>query len=229
MSEAIVATYPAVIKAIPNSEGRRIVTIEASAELVDSEGDVITQKALLDSAESFIKSGAIDIDHLSEVGHLYGIPNPSQYVIGVPLEVYTIDLGDGVKRTGVKCELYRSKDGTHDPKRNKYDEVWESLQTDPPTRWRASVYGFPKSDGIIDCTQDRCSSGATRYHVDALDWRSLAFTKNPVNNGIETFAKIETIKSYIQNNLTSQQGFCKDVVRFMALTFIDQTLQEWSY
>lgn len=225
MRDAIVATYPVIIKARQDGN-RRLVSIEASSELVDSEGDCITQKALLDSAESFIKSGHIDIDHLSEVGHLYGIPNPSQYIIGIPIEVYPVDLGDGVKRTGVLCELYKSKDGSHDPTRNKYDEVWESLQTDPPTRWRASIYGFPKSDGLIDCSTETCSSGATRYHVDGIDWRSLAFTKNPVNDGIATFAKIETIKSFIKNNIVSQPSICKDVVRFMALTFIDQTLQD---
>ena len=226
MNEAVIITYPAIIKAVTENN-RRIVSVEASAELVDSEGDLIEQKALMDSADSFINTGHLDLDHISEIGAQYGIPNPLSFIVGVPLEVYEIDSGDGVKRTGVKCEIFKSVDGIHDPKKNRYDEFWDSLMTDPPVRWRASIYGFPKGDGITDCTQTSCSSGATRYHVTAIDWRSLAFTKNPVNDHLTGFARIESVKSFMKNTVSGKQGICKDMSKYLAWSLIDQTLSEF--
>ncbi len=224
--EAIIVSYPAIIKAQKTETGERIVSVEASAESVDSEGDLITQKALLDSADSFVKTGHIDLDHLSEIGAQLGIQNPLSYIVGIPLEVYPIDNGDGIKRTGVKCQIFTSKDGVHAPSKNKYDEFWDSLQTNPPTRWRASIYGFPKSDGLVDCTKSSCSSGATRYHVTGIDWRSLAFTKNPVNDHIKGFVKIESVKSFIKNFLPEKSGICKDMSQYLAWSIIGQTLDE---
>lgn len=191
MLDAIVASYPCLIKS-REKDGKRLVEVEASNEKVDSEGDIILQRALLDSADYFVKSGNLDIDHLSELGNRLRIPNPASYIIGRPVEVK--DLGHG--RTGVVGEISRSKDGKVDPAKNKYDEFWESLQREPPVVWQASIYGFPKSDQVEDCRDGHCSSGATRFLVKGMEWRSLAFTRNPINTSLKGHAHIVTAKAW---------------------------------
>jgi hypothetical protein len=192
MLEAIVATLPALIKAHKDGD-RRVVEVEASNEKVDSEGDVILQKALLDSADYFLKSGHLDLDHISELGGRLGIPNPSSYIVGRPLEVK--DLGG--HRTGVVGEIRRSEDGKIDVVKNRFDEFWESLQSKPAVVWQASIYGFPKADMTVDCSTDHCEHGATRYLVKGIEWRSLAFTRNPINTSLKGHARVITAKAYI--------------------------------
>ncbi len=191
IEQSIIIDFPVMIKS-NTSSGKRIVTLEASNELVDGEGDVILQKALMDSADTFIKTGHMDIDHLSEIGLSMGIENPSKYIVGIPLEVF--DMGE--HRTGVKAEIFQNPDGSSDPDKYQYDMLWHSLQLNPPVRWRASIYGFPKSGMVKDCSKVTCNSDATRFLVEGLDWRSLAFTKNPMNDHIKHAAKIVTAKSY---------------------------------
>lgn len=192
MSEPLIITFNALVKARGvDSSGKRVIECEVSNEQVDAEGDIIEQKALLDSAEGFIKYGHIDIDHISELGPRIGISNPSAYIIGRPLEV--IDMGQ--KRTGMIGEIMRSRDGSVNPEQNKYDEIWKSLQAEPPVAWRASIYGFPDPEGIIDCAESTCSSGATRYHITKMEWKSLALTRNPVNNAIKGCVRIVTAKA----------------------------------
>lgn len=190
--EPLVMEIPAVIKAAEIG-GKRIIEVQASSMDVDSEGDVIDQKALLDSAAEFVKTGHLDIDHISELGARYGIPNPESFIIGRPTEVK--DLGKG--RTSVVGEIRRSKDGTHNPMVNKYDAFWDSLQTNPPTVWRASVYGFPKQGEVMDCSQTKCDVPAQRYYIKGMSWRSLALTRNPVNESLTGYAKIVTAKSWM--------------------------------
>jgi len=192
IEKSVIIDFPVMIKSSMN-DGNRIIIMESSNEYVDSEGDVILQKALMDSADSFIKTGHLDIDHLSEVGLSMGIDNPAKYIVGVPLEVF--DMGE--KRTGVKAEIFRNPDNSFDPDKYQYDMLWHSLQLNPPVRWRASIYGFPKSGMVKDCSKVACSSDATRFLVEGLDWRSLAFTKNPMNDHIKHAAKIVTVKSYV--------------------------------
>lgn len=182
---ALCIGLPVVIKA-REQDGKRLVEVEASNEAVDSEGDVILQQALLGSAKSFIRSGHLDIDHLSEIGDRLGIQRPSDYIVGVPTEVK--DLGDG--RTGVVGQLNNSV---------KAAEIWDSLHLDPPVRWQASIYGFPHQDAVVDArvTKAGNSMGATRFLVKALDWRSLAFTRNPINTSIKGSARVVTVKSFL--------------------------------
>lgn len=193
--ETLIIEMPAIIKAKTDEGGRRLVEVESSNEQVDSEGDVILQSALLDAAPSFVKSGNLDIDHISEIGHRYGIRDTSSYIIGRPTEVK--DIGSG--RTSVVGEIMRSRDGVVDTKKNKYDEFWMSLMADPPVNWRASIYGFPTADGIIDCSKSRSNGyGATRYLVKGISWKSLAFTTNPVNDAITGTARILTQKAFFE-------------------------------
>lgn len=191
---ALVAQIPAIIKARPlQNDGRRIVDVECSNETVDYDGDVILQKALLDSAASFIATGHLDIDHLSEFGARLGIPNPTSYIVGRPLEVR----GEAGNRTFMEGEISRSFDRTDDPTKNKYDEFWASLRRDPPVIWFASIYGWPTD--LEDCTKGICSRPeATRFVIKAMDWRSLAFTMAPKNFSLKSACRIVTAKSYIE-------------------------------
>lgn len=186
MSQPVCIPLNVIIKARTSTDGRRLVEVEASSEAKDSEGDVILQQALLASADSFISTGNLDLEHISEIGHRYNIPNPESYIIGRPVEVK--DIGDG--RTSVVGEISRSIDGVVDVVKNRYDSFWESLQRDPPVVWRASIYGFPIEGMTVDCRSGYCEKGATRFLIKGIDWRSMAFTKNPINDSLRNCAKI---------------------------------------
>lgn len=193
LERAIIARIPAILKALPvDTTGRRIVEVEASTETVDFDGDVVLQSALLASANTFVATGHLDIDHLSELGARMGIPDPSSFIVGRPMAV--TDLGGG--RTFVKGEISRANDGKFDPAANRFDEFWSSLQRDPPVMWFSSIYGFPTD--LDDCTKGACgSSGATRYLIKSIDWRSLAFTRSPKNLALTSPTRIVTAKSYM--------------------------------
>lgn len=191
-TEAFVADIPAIVKAVESKDGKRRIEVEASSEDLDAEGDIIAQGALLGAAEEFVKSGHLDIDHISELGPRMGIANPESYIIGRPTEVK--DIGGG--RTSVVGEIARSRDGVHNPQKNRYDAFWDSLHTEPPVLWRASVYGFPKGHMVDDCREVACSSGAKRFHIKGMSWRSLALTRNPVNESLTGYAKILKASTY---------------------------------
>ena len=191
LDDSFVISFPAIVKATIR-DGRRTVEVEASNEAVDSEGDVVLQKALLDGSASFLRSGVLDIDHISEIGDRLGIQNTSEWIVGNPLEVR--DLGKG--RTSVMGELHQPVAG----RVTKADELWDGLMRDPPVRWRASIFGWPiGADGFHDARKSRCpeAPNAKRYVVKRLDWRSLAFTRNPINTAIEGAARIITMKAFV--------------------------------
>lgn len=193
LSEAVVWDMPCIVKAHVDN-GRRMVEVEASNENVDQQGDVILQEALLESAPEFIRKGALDLDHMSEFGERLGIPNPSGFIIGRPVEVK--DMGN--KTTSVVGEIAKSRDGVSRPQQYKYDEFWESLQQDPPVFWRASVYGFPRPEALVKCEEiGECPMGATRYLIKGMYWKSLAFTRRPQNDTLASPARIVTAKAYI--------------------------------
>lgn len=192
LDRAVIACLPVIIKARPESSGRRIVDVQASCEAVDFDGDVILQEALLGSAQSFIATGHLDIDHLSEFGQRLGIPDPSSYIVGRPLDVRK----GPDNSTFVEGEISKSIDGRVDVVRNRYDEFWASLQRDPPVVWFSSVYGWPKN--IEDCMNKSCGvDGPSRYLIKSMDWRSLAFTRSPKNTALTHPTRIVTAKSYI--------------------------------
>ena len=194
LEHAVVVSMPTIVKARPaTADGRRIVEVEASSEAVDADGDIILQSALLKSAASFIASGVLDIDHLSEFGYRLGIPDPASYVVGRPLEVKALP----GNRTSVVGEIRKSIAGVHDPARNKYDEFWDSLQSWPPVIWYSSVYGYPIDGMLDDCRNNPSPHGATRFLFKAMDWRSLAFTRNPKNSDLRGAARVVTAKSFL--------------------------------
>jgi len=192
--EAIVLSFPALVKASVGESGRRIISFQASNEDLDGEGDVVLQSSLLNAAAGFLRSGVIDIDHMSEIGGRYGISNPLDFIVGVPTEVK--DMGNG--RTDVIGELHQPKPGIV----SKADQVWESLLRDPPVRWRASIYGFPTGpNGFIDARVYKCAEAphAKRYVVKSLNWKSIALTKSPINDSITGAAHIVTAKAWIKS------------------------------
>lgn len=188
--QALAIDLPVIIKA--RQEGtRRLVAVEASCEVVDSEGDIVLQKALLDGSKRFLESGFLDLEHVGEIGARYGIPNPSSWIVGRPTGVQ--DIGGG--RTEVQGELQGPR---ADGQITKADELWASLTAEPPVIWRASIYGFPTAGGLIDARVEKCAEypTATRYIMKGLSWRSLAFTRNPVCDAIQGHARIITAKSF---------------------------------
>lgn len=196
-TEAVCISIPTIVKA-SLQDGRRIIECEASCQATDLQGDVVLQKALLQAAPGFLAKGTIDQDHLSEIGSRLNppIPNPLSYIVGRPLEVK--DIGGG--RTSVVSELHKSRAGST----SVADQIWESLQADPPVPWRASIFGYPTMDGFIDCSILKAGSGvetygATRYLITALSWKSLALTLSPVCDGIENAARIVTAKAFIKS------------------------------
>ena len=191
---SFIVEIPCIIKSHTAKDGKRIVEVQASDESIDGEGDLIMQKALLDAAPDFIRSGHCDIDHISELGYRMGIANPLSYIIGRPTEVK--DYGKGC--TGVVAEIMKSADGKHDPVKNKYDEFWDSLNTTPPMKWSASIYGFPKPGEIIDCRTEVCDTPARRFVVKGIDWRSMAFTTKPINDNLTRYARVVTAKAFIE-------------------------------
>ena len=193
LDRAIVARIPALVKArTPDGSGRRVVSVQASGEAVDTDGDIVLQKALIDGAPGFVAKGHLDLDHKSEFGERLGIPDPSSYLVGRPLSVQPAEGGD----TFVEGEISRSRDGTYDPARNHYDEFWGSLMMDPPVQWYASIYGFPTD--VDDCTAAACTgTRASRFVIKAIDWRSLAFTRSPKNTALSSPTRIVTAKAFM--------------------------------
>ena len=190
--EPLVLQLPAIVKAVADEKGQRRVAVEASNEQVDDEGDIITQKSLLDARPGFLAQGALDINHLSEIGGRYGL-NPSDWIVGVPTEVLDI----GKSRTEVRGILHAAQPG----KISKADELWDGLTRDPPVPWRASIFGWPqRGGGFIDVRTAKCAEypDAKRYVVKAIDWRSLAFTRTPVNNAITGTARVMTMKAFLE-------------------------------
>ena len=189
--EAFVISFPTIIKADVSSH-RRLISFECSNENCDSEGDVISQSALLNAAPGFIARGILDIDHISEIGSRLGIHSPSDWIVGSPLEV--MDGGKG--KTIVKGELHQSRPGTI----SKADNVWNGIIANPPVKWRASIYGINVGpDSFIDTRVKKCPEfpKAKRFVVKALNWRSTALTQNPINNEITGYATVVTMKAHI--------------------------------
>lgn len=195
LDRAIVARIPALIKARPaEASGRRIVTVEASTEEKDLDKDIVLQQALTGSAATFIASGHLDLDHKSEIGHRMNPPiaDPLSYIVGRPLDVKAMPGG----RTFVEGEISKAIDGSHDPRRSRADEFWDSLLRDPPVMWYASIYGFPTD--LDDCTRGFCPGMTdTRFVVKAIDWRSLAFTRTPKNTALKSETRIVSAKAYV--------------------------------
>jgi hypothetical protein len=209
ITKPLIVEFPALIKASIVG-GKRILKVEASAATKDAEGDVILQKALLDSKDYFLETGHLDIDHYSELAknpdfNFLGLGKSEQWIVGKPLEVE--DLGN--YRTGVKAEIFSNPTGKSNPSEFKYDWLWEQMNK-AGSIWKASVYGYPGTD----TEEGGCAEGtdgwvcATRYLVKSFKWCSLALTKNPINQGLIHPVRIISAKSF-----AAQLGYSKPIPR----------------
>lgn len=195
--DGIMIQFPSLIKASMIGD-RRIIEFEASCASKDMEGDVITQDALLKSADYFLRQGMIDVDHYCELGRnpaysWLGIKDPESWIVGKPLEVK--DLGN--YRTGVKAEIKQHPQGINDPLKYKYDWIWTKIKNEPGLFY-ASVFGYPG----IDTEEGGCTIGtdgrvcATRYLVKSFQWCSTALTRNPINKSLQHPVKIIMAKAF---------------------------------
>lgn len=167
-----------LLKARPQQDdGKRILYIEASNEDVDRQDEVVLQKALLDSADYYLRHGNVDLSHYTLLGPKGGIPDYMAYEVGKPVEVKV----DG-KKTFIKAELYQ---GDSAMARNA-DIVWDSLTKQvPPARWFASVGGAVLSKSIkVDSNGNRIAV------VDKVRWNNTALDRCPVN---KTVSEVSTV------------------------------------
>lgn len=167
-----------MLKARPQQDaGKRILYIEASNEDVDRQDEVVLQKALLDSADYYLRHGNIDLSHYTILGPKSGIPDYMAYEIGKPVEVKV----DG-RSTYIKAELYQ---GDSAMARNA-GIVWDSLTKQvPPARWYASVGGSVLSKSV------RTDELGNRIAVvDKVRWNNTALDRCPVNR---TVGEVSTV------------------------------------
>ena len=204
--KAIAIDFDVVIKAHVQND-KRIIEFECSNSARDLEGDVILQSALMKSKDSFLRSGHLDLEHYSEIGDRLDppIPNPASYIIGKPLQV--LDLGEG--RTGIIGEIAKSADGSFQPERFQYDAIWDAINRQPPVEYRASIYGYPIPEEVVDCASSTCTHGATRYLVKGIDWRSTALCRRPMNDKIKGYVRVVSQKSFV-TALSKANGFWPD-------------------
>jgi len=155
-------------KATLATEGdRRFVYCEASNQSTDLDDERVMQKALRDSSPYFLKKGNIDLDHLTKIGHRFGIKDPHLFEIGIPIDVQFS--GD---RTIVKSEIYQGE-GAHCERANHF---WDSkTKQTPPQRW------YPSVAGTVLKRSKSAVGGKVIKSVEAVRWNNLAFAKEPVN------------------------------------------------
>ncbi|GAB6393297.1 MAG: hypothetical protein MdMp014T_2670 [Treponematales bacterium] len=175
-----------------DENGNFIFEVEASNENLDLQGQVVLQRALLESRDHFLSNGVISYDHLHKRRDKDGqvVSDPAM-VIGEPIEVKT----DGTK-TIVVGKLYKNNNIARD--------IIQKLK-DGSTRIKASVGGiFPKV--IKDAKR-----GIEKI-VQVL-WNDLALTVSPVNSTVSpAFAKsylepFELVKALSAGNGTDHAEF----------------------
>ncbi|MDR2701095.1 MAG: hypothetical protein LBB72_01530 [Spirochaetaceae bacterium] len=153
-----------------DENGNYIFEVEASNEALDLQGQVVLQRALLDSKDHFLKNGIVSFDHLHKRRGADGevISDPSM-VIGEPVSIRT----EGT-RTFVKGKLYGNKKITQD--------IIELLKAGS-TRVRASV------GGILPKIVRDAKTGIEK--ITSVLWNDLALTVSPVNATVSAayFAK----------------------------------------
>ena len=211
LSNGVTINFPVVIKA-KASKGGRFIEVEASNENVDLEGDVILQQALLDAAPGFLASGHLDINHYSEI-----LPDRDKFIIGKPINVFK---GDGTS-TIVQAKLRQY--AVFDPENNVSDYVWQCLTTKPDIKWYASVYGIPQDREDFTYQRIDDETGATRYVIKALEWKSLALTQHPVNNTLTKFARIMKCQEFM-DMLKKSDGFVNFPQRPSTPDYVEESM-----
>lgn len=168
-------SFNVLMKAMPSSErGKRIIYVEASKESKDQHGEIVLAKALKDSVEVFKKFGVLDLDHKSmpSIAKAYGIANPSDWIIGQPLDV----IFNG-NTTIVKAQL---REGDT-PLAEKANRVWEGLtKLSPPDRYYASVGGSVTGKEV---RFDPLTKSKVPV-ITGTHWNNLALSLTPVHGDL---------------------------------------------
>lgn len=168
-----------MMKATPAEEGgHRYIYVQASDETVDAQGERVMSKALRDSADTFMRYGSLDLDHIVLMGPRSGLKNYMEYEVGRPVEV-----GFEADRTFVKAELYQ---GESDLARNA-NMVWDSLtKLKPAARWYPSVGGASgsKSVRVDPVTKARVPV------IESVRWTNLALSRTPCNQSVPVASAI---------------------------------------
>ena len=164
-----------MLKARPSEEeGERYIYLEASKEGVDQQNEVVLSKALAESAHHFLRYGSLDIDHKSmpTIASRYGINDPENWEIGVPVEVKADE-----RSVFVKGRLFSGDT----PLAARAGMVWDSLtKLSPPARWYPSVGGAPLARKTDFDPVTKASVG----YVTKVRWTNLALSRQPVNQHV---------------------------------------------
>jgi len=171
-------------KARPATEGDdRFVYCEPSNENRDNQREVVRRAALLAALPDFLKTGNLDLEHLSLLGPRFGLS---------PLEAKAMEIGHPIEAVTepaivVKCAVYRGEGQLNDAANFFWDSITKSR---PPRRWYPSVGGRTLKKA---CGPDGCT-------VDRVVWTNIGLAKEPVNTTVKavslmplaTFAKAVT-------------------------------------
>ncbi|MDX2165744.1 MAG: hypothetical protein SF182_01715 [Deltaproteobacteria bacterium] len=165
-------------KARAAAEGaERVLYCEPSSGQWDLEGERMLAKALLDSADYFLKFGVIDIGHFSmpvpvlrkrarELGY-----DPDLCRIGNPVDVRLGSNGAVV----VKCQLFQGDT----PAAEQANILWSNLEAG--TRYYPSVGGAKLAKS---CTLDK------RCTITAAKWTNIGLWQEPVDLAVKAVTPV---------------------------------------
>lgn len=171
-----------------DEHGNYIIEAEASNENLDFDGQVVLQRALLDSKDYFLKNGILSWDHL----HLRN--NDPSYIIGQPI---------GVEKRGtktfVKAVLFKG---------NKIAEDVVSKLKSGATIIKTSVGG--KRPVIVTDFDTKLKKPVEK--VASVLWDELAITFKPVNQtlspvSLSSAAFVKSLSAgYVTDSATATGG-----------------------
>lgn len=159
-----------MLKASPHTDGKnRFIYMEASNESLDLQNEIITCKALKETADYFLKFGNIDIDHITMLGAKSGTDDYQLFEVGRP-----VDVNFKGSSTFVKAQLFDGKGRVAD----KANYMWETMtQVNPPVNWFPSVGGaILQKAAVINPDTGQHVNVATKVR-----WSNIGMSRTPVN------------------------------------------------
>lgn len=179
--------YQVLLKVAPKKEDndKRFIYVEASNESIDQSGDIVTQAALKESTDFFLKFGNCDLDHKSQLPQQSDKINSYMYEIGRPVAVeFNND------STVAKCVIYSGNDAVASEMANYF---WSSItEINPPKIWYASIGGDILERDISD-----------RRLITKVRWYNLAFSHLPCNTNLSpvSISPIENLTKSLVDKL----------------------------
>lgn len=173
-----------LLKAMPQQEGgQRIVYFEASNEGLDQQSEIVSAKALAESADYYLRYGNVDLEHWTITGRpnpakgYPGLPDFMSYEIGQP-----VDVRQSGKTTFVKSVI-KQGDSAACEQANRF---WASLMSTPPTRWYPSVGGAV----LEKSTEVDPRTGAAHTIISKVRWTNIGVSLTPVNQHVPGAATV---------------------------------------